>query len=71
MPDSLVLDVPVELCLELMAPVRTDRVDAKRDLLDHVIEERNGVLLIVLRPTCFGKRLNYWVDHFFRMYLTS
>lgn len=47
MPHPLVFDVVVELCLELMAPVGADRMDAERELLDHVVNEVYGILLIV------------------------
>ena len=47
MPDALVLDVPVELGLELMAIVGSDFLDAERELFDDVIDEVDGVGLCV------------------------
>ncbi len=37
----------MEFSLELMAIVRTDRVDAKRDLFDHLVHKVDGVFLCV------------------------
>jgi hypothetical protein len=39
--------LPVELGLELVAPVGSDRRDAKRELLDQVVSEIDGALLIM------------------------
>ena len=47
MPDALILDVPVEQGLPFMSPIGTDRVDAEGELLDHVVDEVDRVLLIV------------------------
>lgn len=40
--------MPVELGLEFEPVVGADRVDAKGELLDDVVDEVDGVLLIVL-----------------------
>ena len=47
MPDSPVLDMPVELRLKLITPICTNRVDAKWELVDRVVNEFDGVCLIV------------------------
>ena len=47
MPDSFVLDVPMESGLELMTPVRTDGMDAKRKLVDNAVNEVHRVGLVV------------------------
>ena len=47
MPDSFMLDMPVKLCLELVPPVSTDRVDAEWELLNHIINKIYGTLLIM------------------------
>ena len=47
MSDTLVFNVPVELRLELMAPVRADRVNPEGELLDEVINEVTGISLVV------------------------
>ncbi len=47
MPNALVLDVPVELGLELMAIVGSDFLDAERELFNDVIDEVDGVGLCV------------------------
>ena len=47
MSDTLVFNVPVELRLELMAPVRADRVNPEGELLDKVINEVTGISLVV------------------------
>ena len=47
MPHPFVLNMPVELCLELMTPVGSYSVNLKRKLLDHVIDKIDGVLLVV------------------------
>jgi hypothetical protein len=47
MPDPPVLDMPMELRLELMTPICTNRVDAKWELVDRVVNEFDGVCLIV------------------------
>ena len=41
--------MPVKLGLELMTTVGADRVNAKRECVDHVVEELNGVHLGVAR----------------------
>ena len=46
-PHAEVLDVPVELRLPFMATIRSDGVDPKGKLLDHVIDEVDRALLIV------------------------
>ena len=48
MANPLVFHVPVELGLKLMTPISANRVDAKRELLDDVVNESDGVCLIVL-----------------------
>ena len=45
MADALILDVPVELGLELMAVVGPDFLDAERELFDDVIDEVDRVCL--------------------------
>jgi hypothetical protein len=47
MPDSVVLDVLRELSLELMTPLRANRMDAKRKLVDDVVDEVHRVGLVV------------------------
>jgi len=47
MSDPLVLHVPVELGLELVPPVCADRMDAEGELLQRVVDEGNGIVLIV------------------------
>lgn len=47
MPDPPVLDMPMELRLELMAPVCTNCVDAKRELVDGVVDELDRAFLVV------------------------
>jgi hypothetical protein len=42
-----VFDMPVEEGLELVPAVRADGRDAERELLDHVVDEADGVLLRV------------------------
>lgn len=49
MPDALVLDVPMETGLPLMSAVGTYSMDAERKLLNHVINEVDRTLLVVLR----------------------
>jgi hypothetical protein len=46
MPDTPVLDMPMEKGLKLMTSIRTDGVDAKRELFDNVVDELNSVVLI-------------------------
>jgi len=46
-PHTQVLDMPMEFGLELMPSVGAYRVDSKGKLLDHIVCEGNGVLLIV------------------------
>ena len=47
MTDALVLDVPVEFGLELMAIVGSDFADAERELVDDVIDEVDGIGLVM------------------------
>ncbi len=47
MSDTLVLNMPVELCLELMAPVCADGVDPEGELLDKVINEVTRIRLVM------------------------
>ena len=47
MPHTFILDVPVKLRLELMTAVRADSVNAEGELLDYIIDERNGVFLVM------------------------
>lgn len=47
MPDSFVLDMPMELGLELMTPVCADCVDAKRELVDDIVNEVHRIGLVV------------------------
>ena len=47
MADALILDMPVELGLELMAVVGPDLLDAERELFDDVIDEVDRVGLCV------------------------
>ena len=49
MADTLILNIPVELRLELMTPVSPYRLDAKRKLLNNIIHEITGVFLVVSR----------------------
>ena len=48
MADALIFDVPVELCLELMAVIGSDLFDAERELFDDVIDKVDRVGLCVL-----------------------
>ena len=50
MSDALIFDVPVELCLELMAVIGSDLFDAERELFDDVIDEvdRVGLSMFVV-----------------------
>jgi hypothetical protein len=48
MSNTLVFDVPVEQCLELMTSIGSNRVDAERELLYHVIDKINSVFLCML-----------------------
>jgi len=47
--DAPVGHMPVEECLKLVSSVGTDRVNAKRELLDHVVDEIDCILLGVAR----------------------
>jgi hypothetical protein len=47
MPHPFVLDMPVKLGLKLMASVRSDRINAEGEFLNHIINKLNGILLIV------------------------
>ncbi len=49
--DALVLDIPVELGLELMAVVGSDFLDAVRELFDDVIDKVVSVGLSVFVKT--------------------
>jgi hypothetical protein len=46
-PDTAVLDVPVELGLELVAAVGADALDAEGELRDDVFDEVDGIGLVV------------------------
>ena len=43
--NALIGQMPMELRLELVATVGPDGVNPERELLDHVVEEVDGVLL--------------------------
>ena len=62
MSDTLVFNVPVELRLELMAPVRADRVNPEGELLDKVINEVTGVGLVVSRVNLEGAHPGRIID---------
>ena len=47
MPDTLVLDMPMELGLPFMSPIRADRVNTEGELLDDVVDEVDRALLVV------------------------
>ena len=47
MADALILDMPVELGLELMAVVGPDLLDAERELFDDVIDKVDRIGLCV------------------------
>ncbi len=47
MVNSLIFDMPVELSLKFMSAVRSHSVDAKWELVDHVVDELTGVDLVV------------------------
>src|SRR5215470_1049531 len=61
-PDTLVGEMPVEEGLELLPAIRAHRVDAKRELLDDVVEERDRVLLRVARVDLEGPHPGGVVD---------
>lgn len=44
-PHALILDVPMELSLPLMATIGSNGVNAKRKLLDHIVDEVNRTFL--------------------------
>ena len=46
-PDTAVLDMPVELGLELVAAVGADALDAEGELRDDVFDEVDGIGLVV------------------------
>jgi hypothetical protein len=46
-PDTAVLDVPMELGLELMATIGADALDAEGELLADVFDEVDGIGLVV------------------------
>jgi len=46
-PNAFILDVPLELSLELVTAIRADRVNAKGELLDDVVDELDCVHLVV------------------------
>ena len=50
MANAQILDMPMELCLKFMTVIRPDLADAKRELVEDVINEINciglGVLLV-------------------------
>ena len=45
--DPFVFNVPVKLCLEFMASIGTNGVYSKWKFLDHIIDKRYGILLIM------------------------
>jgi hypothetical protein len=47
MSDPLIFYVPVEVRLKFMPAVCTDGMNAKRELLDHVINEIDGTFLVM------------------------
>ena len=47
MVDALIVEMPVELSIKLAAVVRLDRLYAKRQPREHIIDKVNGVLLVV------------------------
>ena len=47
--NALVFDVPVKLGLELVPAVGSDALHTKREFLKHILNEDNGVFLIVAR----------------------
>ena len=47
MSDPLVFDVPVKVRLKFMSPIGSNRVNAERELLDHMIDEIDGAFLVV------------------------
>jgi hypothetical protein len=47
MPYSLVLDMPVKLRLELMSSVSSNGMNTKGKFFDHVIDEFDGMCLIM------------------------
>ena len=54
--------MPMELRLELMTPVRADRVDAKRKLLDGIVDEFDGVCLVVTTVDLEGSHARGVID---------
>ena len=48
MPDALILEMPMETSLKLMAPVSTESVDSKREFLYNVVCKFDRTFLIVL-----------------------
>jgi hypothetical protein len=52
--DTLVFNMPVELCLELMAPVCANGMNPERELLDKVINKVTCVRLVVSRINLEG-----------------
>jgi hypothetical protein len=54
MPDPFVLDRPVKLGLKLVASVCSDRMDTKGKFFNHIINELDGILLIVTRLNFHG-----------------
>ena len=61
-PDPFIGEVPVKLRLELVSPVGPHRMNPKRALRDHVIEETHGVLLSVARVHLEGPDTGGIVD---------
>ena len=47
MTNPLILNMPMELCLKLMTVVRPNGLNAKRKLLYNMIDEVDGILLIM------------------------
>lgn len=49
MADAIVIDVPVELGLPLVASICSDRMDSEWELVDDVVHEVDGIGLCVTR----------------------
>jgi hypothetical protein len=45
---ALVFNMPVETSLKLMSPIGSDGTDAERKLFDHIVDECNGSLLVMM-----------------------
>ena len=48
-PQPFVFDMPMKLCLKLVAPVRSDCADPEWELIYYVVHEFDGTILIVFR----------------------